>query len=272
MRHKWSLPLLAFGMMVGVAAHAQSPGDAVQETELAQTKLIPLEEHARRWGLTKEEYQRYQKALEGPRGRFSVTNISPIEVLGIEATTTAERDRYAEMWVQMIRADTTKVLAFTRSVHETWQRRHPGAPLIDRDYINQARAKHGKRPIPQADATKILANPTKVAASDQLLLFTEIGCQPCNTDVVRLIDQLEAGVYAGLDVYVLDAQAGDVAAIQNWASELAVPPDLVQDGTLTLNFDGGAFQSLIESMQFTPSRFPVVMRRQGQSYDLVSLR
>lgn len=274
MRDSWGIALLTFGMLVSTAAHAQSSNGAVAkiETDLVHTQSMPLEEQARHWGLTKEEYRRYQEALAGPRGRLSATNISPIEVLGIEATTAAERRRYAEMWVQMIRADTDKVLAFTRSVHETWKRKHPNDPLIDRHYVNRVRAERGERPIPLGDASKLLADPTKVGNQDQLLMFTEVGCDDCNADVLRLVDQLQAGDYAGLDIYLLDVPAGDVAPIQSWAGTLAIPLDLVQSGRLTLNFDGGAFQSLTESMQLTPARFPVVMRRQGQSYDLVSLR
>lgn len=270
MRAKAGLPFLAILMMCSTAVQAESTEGAVRvvETDLAQTKTTTLEELARQWGLTKEEYQRYQAALDGPRGRLSAANISPIEVLGIEAVTTAERDRFSEMWVRMIRADTAKALAFTRSVHEAWRRLHPGEQLIDRSTINLERAKGNSRwgPIPLKDKAK-----AKTGLNDQLLLFTKVHCDPCNADVRHLIEQVKVGAHAGIDIYLLDVEDGDVASVQGWAAELQIPPNLVQDGTLTLNFDRGALQTLTNVMQFTPSSMPVVMRQRGQNYDLVSL-
>lgn len=269
MRATRCFPFFALVMMAGTAAQGESTDSAVREieTERTATDITSPEEEARRWGVTVEEYRRYQEALLGPRGRLSVTNISPIEVLGIEATTTAERDRYAEMWVKMIRADTGKALAFTRSVHNAWERLHPDEPLIDRHAINLERAKGDSRwgPIP-------LKDDDKVGADDQLLLFTKAACDSCNVDVQRLVKQLEGGAYAGLDIYVLDVGEGDIAAVQGWAAALAIPPHLVHDGAITLNFDRGALQTLTNSLQFTPSSMPVIMRKRGQDYDLVSQR
>ena len=261
------VPFLALVMMAGTAAQAESPDGAVQEveTERTATEITLLDEDARRWGITTDEYRRYQKALLGPRGRLSVANISPIEVLGIEATTTAERDRYAEIWVEMIRADTAKALAFTRAVQDAWERLHPDEPLVDRRIINLERAKGDSRwgPIPLGDKDE-------ASADDHLLLFTKTACDSCNVDVRHLVKQVEGGVYAALDIYVLDIAEGDVEGVQDWAGRLAIPPHLVQDGTLTLNFDRGALQTLTNSLQFTPSSMPVIMRKRGQDYDLVS--
>ena len=274
MKQRWILGFLAIGLQLGANAHAQSADSTLQETrtELTSTSTATLEEQARIWGITTEDYRRFQEAMKGPRGRFSSPNITPIEVLGIEAETAAERQRFAEIWVETIRADTTKVLAFSRTVNETWRRLHGDEPLVDRAYINRHRVEQGKRPIPTADHGGILADPTKVTGSDQLLLFTEVGCESCNADVLRLAKQLEAGDFAGLDIYLLDVPPGDIAAVQSWAAAAGIPVHLVRGGRLTLNFDGGAFRSLTNSLQFSPSRFPVVMRKKGQSYDLVALR
>lgn len=255
-------------LVLDAKAYAGSHAGSITatETDLAVTETRSVEAEATRWGLTIEEYRRYQHAMEGLRGRLSVPNITPIEVLGIEAKTSAERDRYAEMWVEMIRADTTKTLAFTRAVHDAWQRLYPDESLIDRRYINETRARHGSKwgPIP-------LEGPSETIGG-RLLVFTEIACAICNADVLDLIRQVEAGTHAGLDIYVMDVAIGDAVAIQHWAEALPIPTHLVQHGTLTLNFDAGALQTLTDSMQFTPASLPIVMRRRGQSYDLVSWR
>jgi len=239
-------------------------------TEL-QTSVATIEEQARRWGITAEEYRRFQEAMEGPRGRFGTPNITPIEVLGIEAETTAERQRFAELWVETIRNDTAKVLAFSREVSATWRRLHGNEPLLDRSIINIQRLKSGKRLLPTDGHASPLANQSQVQPADHLLLFTETACESCSADVARLVSQLENDDFARLDIFLLDVADGDVAAIQSWAASLAIPPGLVQSGKLTLNFDSGAYLGLAESMQFTPAKFPVVMRRNGGAYDLVSL-
>ena len=42
------------------------------------------------WGLTDEEVARYNQIMEGPRGNWT-PNLDPIQVLGINADTEAER-------------------------------------------------------------------------------------------------------------------------------------------------------------------------------------
>ncbi|MGI9449091.1 MAG: TIGR03759 family integrating conjugative element protein [Geminicoccaceae bacterium] len=269
-----AVSLMALSALCVASAQAgESSGDVERTTtKHTSTATGSIEEQARRWRLTTTEYRRFQEAMAGPRGRFSAPNITPIEVLGIEAETVVERERYAALWVEILRADTAKVLAFTRTVAETWRRNHRSQPLVNRAYINTRRLEQGKRAIPEAAPIPVFADPSKVGASDELLLFTEIACDRCSADVLRLVAQLEAGDFARLDIYLLDVPVGDVAGIQTWAASLAIAPALVQGGALTLNFNGGAYQSLLESLRYTPSRFPVVMRRRGETYDLVSLR
>ena len=266
-----SLLILISVHAAGIQAEEQSVVVEKTVTELP-TSIASVEEQARRWGITAEEYRRFQDAMEGPRGRFGAPNITPIEVLGIEAESTAERQRFAELWVETIRNDTAKVLAFSREVSTTWRRLHGQDPLLDRSYINIQRLKSGKRLLPTDGHPSPLANQSQVKPADHLLLFTETACDSCSADVARLVSQLENGSFARLDVFLLDVADGDVAAIQSWAASLAIPPGLVQTGKLTLNFDGGAYQGLAESMQFTPAKFPVVIRRNGEGYDLVSLQ
>ena len=69
---------------------ARTPADLAQQ----QRDLV----EARLWGLDLTEIQRARQLMAGPRGAFSVANISPVEVLGIHARTPAERDRYAELF------------------------------------------------------------------------------------------------------------------------------------------------------------------------------
>ena len=84
---------------------------------------------AKAWGLTAEELERYELLMRGPRGAFSVANISPIEVLGIHAETPAERQHYADRFVRLLYEDTERVHAFERATQAAWQRL--GKPMFD---------------------------------------------------------------------------------------------------------------------------------------------
>ena len=86
---------------------ARTPADLAQQ----QRDLV----EARLWGLDLTEIQRARQLMAGPRGAFSVANISPVEVLGIHARTPAERDRYAELFARMTYEDLQRVLAFQQA-------------------------------------------------------------------------------------------------------------------------------------------------------------
>lgn len=90
-----------------------------KDTETTQDRQSAAE-FAARWGLSEDEYHRYETAMAGLRGRVSDPSITPIEVLGIEARTDADRRKYAEAWVRMIEADTAKVLEFSNAVNDAW--------------------------------------------------------------------------------------------------------------------------------------------------------
>jgi hypothetical protein len=85
------------------------------------------------WGITVDELQRARRLMRGPRGAFSVSNISPVEVLGIHARSDAERDRYAELFAKLLHDDTQRVLAWQRAGDAAMQRLHPREKAIDFD-------------------------------------------------------------------------------------------------------------------------------------------
>ena len=113
------------GLLLSSLLLCPLPTANAQPTQTEQTETERLskthrqEQAAARWGLTVAEYEKYETAMAGLRGRLSDTHITPIEVLGIEADTPAERRKYAEAWVKLIEADTAKVLAFSNVVNWT---------------------------------------------------------------------------------------------------------------------------------------------------------
>lgn len=83
------------------------------------------------WNLSDEEMRRAKVLLEGPRKSFSVTNLSPVEALGIHARTDAERRKYAEMFARAFHQDVERSLAWNAAFTEAMARLYPGEPVID---------------------------------------------------------------------------------------------------------------------------------------------
>ena len=88
------------------------------------------------WGLTTEEYVRFQALDKGFRGFFA-QNLSPLEILGIHARNEAERKQYAERFARIQYEDVSRILAFDRARQEAFTRLYPKAQLIN--YGNQPR-------------------------------------------------------------------------------------------------------------------------------------
>ena len=249
----------ALALMLAVSAVQATAEQAVTEqtTTLTETTINPVDEEARRWNLTSGEYTRYLEAMEGPRGRLSDPGITPIEVLGIEATSRAERERYARMWVEMIQADTAKVLLFSRTVHDAWRAVAPDRKLIDPILVAKLKLQRGALP-----------ELTGHAEPSRMLMFLETGCRPCDIIAGTLVGQVVSGQAERVDFYFLDTP-GDVASVQGWAHAQGIPLDLVRQGAITLNFDQGEFQQLKGPLALSDD-LPVVLKREGERYEVVN--
>ncbi|HDI9609664.1 TPA: TIGR03759 family integrating conjugative element protein, partial [Escherichia coli] len=94
-------------------------------TVVTQSITSGLQQQAGQWGVSEEDYRRYQSLMSGPRGIQS-PGLDPLTVLGIEARTPAERRVWAEKWVRAEYERTEKELAFQQEVNAAWKRLYPG--------------------------------------------------------------------------------------------------------------------------------------------------
>jgi dihydrodipicolinate synthase/N-acetylneuraminate lyase len=122
-------------------------GNSQQDSNSAQEVQLQLSarDHAIAglWGLSGEEMQRAKLLLLGPRGAFSVANLSPVEALGIHARSDAERHKYARIFAQAQYADVQRVLAFQRAYDEEIRRLTSGQPMIDFKGLAKVKASIG---------------------------------------------------------------------------------------------------------------------------------
>lgn len=96
------------------------------------TVLTPIQadalarDQARVWGISVEEYKKYEQLMRGMRGRLSSPNITPYEVLGIHADNASEQMKWARRFAQAIAEDTQKIIAFEVIYLEAFKQLYPG--------------------------------------------------------------------------------------------------------------------------------------------------
>lgn len=206
-------------------AVSQSLEKALRDDDALQRES--LQTRATQWGLSAEDYQRYQRLMNGPRGIQS-PGLDPLTTLGIEADSSAERRKYAELWVRQEYARTEKEMAFQREVNAAWKRLYPDALPVNM----------GK------DAG--LAHDT----GGRLALFVrEANCTTCDARLNTILASRHP-----VDIYLVDSQGKD-ARLRAWAKAHNIPADRVRSRQITLNHDGGRW------MRFGNGLMPVVLQQ-----------
>lgn len=194
--------------------------DSSQSRPLTQySQPLPLARansaHASAWGLTEQEWSRFEAIQAGPRGFWS-PHLDPLTALGVEAETELERQRYAELQVQLEAKRAERELAYQNAYSAAWARLFPGLLPIQ-----------GMAPAP---ASSPLA--------PRLALFVSARCPACTAEAQRL-----QRMGAAFDLYLVDSQ-GEDQRLHNWARRAGIEPARVQRRQITLNHDRGHWLSL----------------------------
>jgi integrating conjugative element protein (TIGR03759 family) len=156
-------------------------------------------------------------------------------VLGIHARSEAERQRYAERWVQSMIEYARQSLAWQRAYHDAAKRLGAAS---------------------RVDTRQPPALPNAFQVGDRLLFFARDDCPPCDTLLPKLLSALERHPLLGIDLYLLDTARGDDERVRAWAKAHGIPPALVQARRITLNHDNGLLAQLIEKPEV-----PTLLRR-----------
>jgi integrating conjugative element protein (TIGR03759 family) len=186
--------------------------------------------------------------MQGLRGSISPATLSPIEVLGIHARDQTERRRYAEHWARIMHQDAERILEFQRAYQAALARLYPGVQLVDVARLD--------------DRTPLGAD---LNPGDRLLFFTRTGCARCDLVLSRLLDRVQS--IGGLDIYLLGVPVGDDPAVRAWARSRAIPPDLVQTGVVTLNYDDGALARVSRGVAIPP----YLLRQRGETLSVIQI-
>lgn len=208
-----------------------APAQSVQ-----QSSVQDLKQQAGQWGLSQDDYQRYQSLMNGPRGIQS-PGLDPLSTLGIEARSQAERRQYAEKWVKEEFARTQKELDFQREVTAAWKRLYPETLAVNMG--NAAGIAHD--------------------TGGRLALFVKsAGCGQCDARLAAVLADNRP-----VDIYLVDSQ-GDDGKLRGWAKGHHIPLDRVRSRQITLNHDGGRW------MRFGNGIMPVVLQQGEDGWQLAA--
>jgi integrating conjugative element protein (TIGR03759 family) len=253
--------------LYAAVVHSQTK-TSTTSTQATPTQVDSVERSAaQQWGLTLEDYRRYQALMKGVRGAISDLRISPIEVLGIHARDDAERRKYAEMFARLMAEDTQRVLQFQLEYDRAFKRLHPKLVALDfgagprrPDGLQAVLAAAPTLPVPASPSVPTTAGMSRapsVSAGDRILVFTRDDCRDCDHLVQRTVTLARQGV--GVDLYMVGARSADEA--QRYARRLAIDPTLVSDRRVTLNVDGGTFARVLPQQRGVPA----LVRKRGDS-------
>lgn len=200
-------------------AHSQNTGLGIQTPSqgASQTEL------AREWGLTSQEWTRYQTLMAGPRGIYS-PGLDPLTALGIEAKSEEERRRYAELQVQAERQRIDKELAYQRAYDQAFARLFPNEKVIQ----------ISSNPTSSTGSGSV----TALKGTGRLAVFVKDSCTACIARVKDLQTQKQS-----FDLYFVGSQ-GDDEKIRRWAILAGVEPTSVRNRQITLNHDAGRWLGL----------------------------
>lgn len=227
------MSLLAAGSALSDTVTTQSLIQNTPSTPLARSRTA----QAANWGLTEQEWSRFERIQAGPRGFWS-PNLDPLTALGIEAESDQERQRYAELQVTLEAKRAERELAYQNAYTAAWTKLFPGLLPI------------------QGMASPF---PTSSPVAPRPALFVEDQCPACSAEAQRLQSRDVA-----FDIYLVGSQ-GEDERVRSWARQAGIDSARVQRRQITLNHDRGHWFSL-----GAPGPLPVTFQQvngQWQRFD-----
>lgn len=228
--------LVLSGVLTVSTGVLAAPSVNQENSQTVNTSLQTLEQQkmtrsAQEWGLTTEEWQRYEVLKKGRRGVLS-PGLDPLTMLGIEARSDEERRHFAELAVKQEFQRVEAELAFQREVNSAWTRVYPSIlPIQDlRSEVRNAR---------QA-------------------LFVKEKCPACERKLAQLMKSNRP-----LDIYLVDSGGKD-EAVRSWAKKHSIPAEKVKSHQVTLNHDNGMW------LKYGSGLMPVVLQQGAQGWQRVN--
>lgn len=199
----------SFLCLVGISQIAMSAGNieqysTVNTTNIQNTDKALQQSQATEWGLSTDEWQRYEKLRNGER-KFWSPDLDPLTTLGIEAKNDVERKKYARLLAKKEFERAEKELAFQRAYDEAFKELYGNIPIIKSD--NRKR-------------------------EERITFFTRTkNCQTCDSKFEQLLSMNKP-----VDIYFINSSDNEIRA---WATQHNIDINKVRAKEITLNHDNG---------------------------------
>lgn len=206
---------------------AQTDTVQMNDLETQKTSSDTVRTLSSEWGLTYQEWLRYQELMTlKKRGKWS-PGLDPLTALGVSAESDSERKRFAELYVRSEFVRVRRELAFQMAVDNAWKRLYPDTPRL----LDVARSTTHTLP-PHRYAV--------VVSSD---------CATCEQVIQDRLQRLaESNSDQPIDVHLVDT-GGDDAKLRHWVQQHRWLGEALIAHRATINH-GDQFAAL--------SQFPVV--------------
>lgn len=206
--------------------------DILPEQDINKVELTTSDKHiAKVWGLSDGEIKRYALLMNNKSGQYYKNkDLSPIEILGVNARTNIERDYYADKLVKTNSQRIAKELAFNSSYRKAYKSFVSANNLpVVRDFDTDKYSPYNYEPINLKDG-------------DNLMLFIR------RKDAVRrilmpLMSEIESNKKIKVNVYFLEEQI-EKNEIYDWATSFNIPVEWVRDKKVTLNKDHSKYKAI----------------------------
>ncbi|MGC6360257.1 TIGR03759 family integrating conjugative element protein [Bisgaard Taxon 45] len=219
-----------------VGANAENKTSLTEDAQHVTSQYLNSSEQqskqvAGEWGLSEEEWSRYQKIMkEGSRGIWS-PNLDPLTTLGIEASSDTERMKYARLLARKEFERVEKELKFQLAYDAAFKEFYPNV-----------------MPIRTESMTSSGLNST----SGRLLFFTRLNdCLKCEITLNKLLTTNRE-----VDIYFINSE-GNNSKIQDWAVKHRIDVNKVRSRQITLNHDNGLW------LNYANGKMPAVFQIQG---------
>jgi integrating conjugative element protein (TIGR03759 family) len=176
--HYGALTLIALSTSMPAIISTATYANSVASTPTIPThhsiQTIPTDhlksQQAHTWGLTTEQWQRYQQLMQGEAGHW-YPQLDPIEVLGIYAETEQAQREYAELVVQQKHAKEQREWRFSNMVDTIAATHYQNLPLV--------------KPFDSTPFQTITPKLPQFQKNDQVVILT-----PATLDINSTLNQL----------------------------------------------------------------------------------
>ncbi len=223
--------------------------DTYPDQDINKTVLTAVQQHqATVWGLTQDDEKRYVELMQNRSGLYwKHSDMSPVEILGIDSRTTDERMHYATIYAKQLQERLAKELAWQAAADQAKKIINAGLPVV--------------RPFDTKPFSPYSFKPIVLAPNDKLFLFTS-----STLDIKRIMATLlqdlapgKAPINTTLNIFFTGHPTA--TEVNTWARDQNIPVNLVSSGVITLNNDQGD----LDQIKDHPALPVLVLVRNGQA-------